>query len=486
MRFDPEETIAAIASAPGGSERGIVRVSGNRTGDVLRRLFQSDDPAASERARRAVGGNRSYRIEGAIRLQRVGRLLPAAVLFWPARSSYTRQDMAEFHTVGSPPLLAALLDGAIGAGARPAQPGEFTLRAFLSGRLDLTRAEAVLGVIDADHPDQLQTALRQLAGGISTKIHALRDQLLDLAAQLEAGLDFADEDIDLITARELTTQLQSAGEVLRELTAHMTARARTETAYRVVLKGPPNSGKSSLFNALVARFGDRDSQQTAALVSGRPGTTRDHLTASLALEGLRIALVDTAGHQRFTDAVSARAQRFQRRAVEEADLLLSCVETARCAGDRPRRESGRTLQARQLNVLTKADLAEGTSVELPTDREAIRTSVVTGEGLDELVRAIGRRLRSENPRCASDGSAGGQGHRTSAEIVGTTAARCREGLTHAAEAIRRASEAVVAELGNELVALEVRLALEELGRVVGAVYTDDILDRVFSRFCIGK
>ena len=219
-------------------------------------------------------------------LDRLARDLPATLYLWPGSSSYTREPAAELHTLGSPPLLAAMV-GQLGChGARPAEPGEFTLRAFLAGRIDLTQAEAVLGIIDARGRRDLDVALEQMAGGLARPVAALRHSLLDILARLEAGLDFVEDDIEFITTAEIEAELNQITAQVNALTAQLGTRSRLDEAVRAVLVGPPNVGKSSLFNALT---------QSGALVSNTPGTTRDYLTARLDLAGIACELIDTAG-----------------------------------------------------------------------------------------------------------------------------------------------------------------------------------------------
>ncbi len=213
--------------------------------------------------------------------------LPADLFLWPQGRSYTRQLLAEIHTFGSPPLVDEILQSLCRNGARLAQPGEFTLRAFLAGRIDLTQAEAVLGVIDAADRNQLQAALAQLAGGLARPLGQLRSDLLDLLADLEAGLDFVEDDIRFVTPDELNRRLAAAAETIDQIGAQLTGRDAATARPRVALIGYPNVGKSSLFNALVGN--------AAALVSTQAGTTRDYLSATIDACGMSIELIDTAG-----------------------------------------------------------------------------------------------------------------------------------------------------------------------------------------------
>lgn len=439
---DSSDTIAAIASPPGGSARGIVRLSGPSAWALALQGFTPDQEGVAT-PRRIVG---SYRLEN------LRPALRASVLLGRGPRTYTGQDSAEIHTMGSPPILELLLAHCLKRGARLAGPGEFTLRAFLSGRIDLTQAEAVLAVIDAHSRAQLDAALAQLAGGLAAPIATLRDRLLDVLAQLEAGLDFVDEpDVDELGRRELARSLTESAQDLARLAERLRERIRPEGHPRVVLTGPPNAGKSRLFNALLGR--------DHALVSPRAGTTRDYLSALCELEGLSALLIDTAGADEAETAMEARAQSFRREQIASADLILECV-----AADLP--PPAMTDRAR-LQVRTKCDLDLGRE----HDPDAIRTSAETGEGLDELRRAIARELRA---RDAED------------DLATTTGARSREGLFRASAALASAAETLVLNAGDELIAIDLRQAIDDLGRVIGAVVTDDVLDRIFRRFCIGK
>ncbi len=388
--------------------------------------------------------------------------LPGDLYLWPTTRSYTRQPAAEFHTLGSPPLLAAALRAVCAAGARLAQPGEFTLRAFLAGRLDLTQAEAVLGLIDARGPEEFDAALTQLAGGIGRPLHALRDSLLDLVAHLEAGLDFVEEDIQFIAAEDLRNQLQSALWQIESLVAQMSTRTETADGPRIVLVGSPNVGKSSLFNSLVGAG-------SVALVSTQPGTTRDYLTAWIDLDGIRCQLIDTAGVEVVTSAdprgaAQAAASRQQR----QADIRVLCLDSSRSLDPWEQTELARAHANQNVVVVTKCD--QPAMLDLPA--EAVSTSALGGIGFDRL------RERLRHSVCALKTPA------STSQLA--TATRCLDSLRLARESLARAVRIRSSRGGEELIAAEVRVALDALGLVVGAIYADDILDRIFSRFCIGK
>ena len=274
-----DDTIAAIASPPGGAARGIVRISGPNAAECVAKIFHPNEEQGDSPPFPCV-------IAGRIRLPELHAPLPCDAYYWSNRS-YTGQPVIEIHALGSPPLLQMLLRAICSAGARLAAPGEFTLRAFLAGRIDLSQAEAVLGVIDAADPRDLQVALGQLAGGLARPLHRLRDDLLDLLAHLEAGFDFADEELPFLDRKVLDRRLAQAEESIATILRQMASRGGPSSSTRVVLVGQPNTGKSSLFNALA--------HGQAALVSDCPGTTRDYLVAELDLGGVKCQLIDTAG-----------------------------------------------------------------------------------------------------------------------------------------------------------------------------------------------
>lgn len=445
MLPNPDDTIVALATAPGPGARAIVRLSGSSAFDVAARLFTPPPPDTSRRRRL---------IAGEVRLPGYHSGLPADLYLWPAPHTYTGQDLAELHTLSCPPLTDRLIAELLNAGARAAQPGEFTLRAFLAGKRDLTRAEAVLGVIEAGDRDELKQALAQLAGGVTRPLEGLREDLLNLLADVEAGLDFTDEDIEFVGQPDILTRLSKGLAQLTNLRRQLAERAVSGRTFRVALVGHPNAGKSSLFNALAG--GD------AALVSEQPGTTRDYLTRTLDLDGAKVELIDTAGWQEAFGTIEQQAQSLGREQAEAADLLLLCVEAGRELDAVERALLTRVAGPKVLAVTTKADLAPP-----PADRPA--TSAATGAGIVELRGLLAGRAK---------------GH--ARPPLAPSQSRCRHHVEAAIGHLRRAHSLVLQQDPAELLALELRLALDHLGEMVGAVYTDDLLDRIFSRFCIGK
>jgi tRNA modification GTPase len=431
-----DDTIVALASPPGPGARAVVRLSGPAATSIVATVF-TDLPT-----RRALA-------RGNLRLPDVHSPLPADVYVMPGPRSYTGQDCVELHTVSSPPLVELLISTLLGAGARAARPGEFTMRAFLAGKKDLTQAEAVLAVIEAGDDAELTRALGQLAGGVTQPLHGLRDDLLNLLADVEAGLDFTEEDIQFVDKTDVLLRLGRGMAQLTNLGKQLADRATSDRPFRVALVGEPNAGKSSLFNALAG--------MPAAIVSPVAGTTRDYLTRTVTLHGTNVELIDTAGRQAAATVIEERAQGLGRGQSERADLVIECVDaTARRAEVRPAPDAG------ALVVVTKLDL---TVVE--THHQT--TSVKTGHGIADL-----RRLLSDRAKAAR------------APALAPSLSRCRHHVEKALTHLRAAHHVVLFDEPAELMALELRLALDQLGEMVGAIYTDDLLDRIFSRFCIGK
>jgi len=489
VAYHEDETIVAIASPPGGAARGIVRLSGPGVLECVAGLFRAGLPENPSLDREEAEPlttdirtvNHPTAVAGCLRIAGLHSPLPAELYFWPDARSYTGQPVAELHTLGSPPLLSEVVRAACGFGARLAEPGEFTLRAFLAGRIDLTQAEAVLGVIEATDPRRLDAALEQLAGGLARPLTHLRTALLELLCHLEAGLDFPEEDVSFVTSERIAAQLADARRETAQLRQQLQSRHRAGEHVRVVLVGRPNAGKSSLFNSLT--------KGTGAIVSHHPGTTRDYLVAELDLDGVRFELIDTAGivediggpRHPATISTNETGDSFLHQAAEEiarrksaaADIRIHCLDATELRASeigRPGHSeaAARNGQGHDLLVLTKVDLIAPSDAQLL----GLSVSVVTGQGFDAL-RSLLRDavLQSQSPP---------------ERAVASTAARCWESLHRAAESLARAVDLAGAGAGDELLAVEIRLALEAIGRVAGAVSTDDVLGEIFGRFCIGK
>ncbi|MFO0935776.1 MAG: tRNA uridine-5-carboxymethylaminomethyl(34) synthesis GTPase MnmE [Gemmataceae bacterium] len=447
-----DDTIVAVSSAPGPGPRAIVRLSGPATATIVASVFHEHQSPLTTQSTRRKSGN--------LTLTGVTSRLPCDLFFWKSPRTYTGQDLAELHTISSPPLVERLVADLLAAGARSARPGEFTMRAFLAGKKDLPQAEAVLAVIDARSDADLRGALGQLAGGVSRPLDQLRDDLLNLLADVEAGLDFVEEDIQFVTASEILNRIDSALDQLNALHRQLDERSENGRLIRIALVGQPNAGKSSLFNALVGT--------SSALVSPTSGTTRDYLTQRMAWPGCEFELIDTAGWSHATDGIDVQAQRLAAEQSERADLLLWCLPTNERVpkADRQRLQSlGCDIQL----VRTKADLASQESNRSEDANTGIPVSTRTHAGMNELKQVITERVQS-----------------LSRPALAPSLSRCRHHVESASASLSRGKRIIEQHEPAELFALELRAALEQIGEMTGAIYTNDLLDRVFGRFCIGK
>lgn len=457
------ELIAAIATAPAASAIGILRLSGPGAIAAVQRVFRP-------RGTRDLGSTPDRALVYGVLLDREG--LPIdQVLATVSRAphSYTGEDTAELQCHGSPTVLALGLESLYAAGARPAAPGEFTQRAFLNGRLDLTQAEAVADLLDAESGPAVHTAAGQLGGALSRKVEAVYDSLTDLMAHFHAVLDYPDEDIDPCGILELETRLGSAEVDLTALLATYGRGRFLVTGIPCVLLGRTNAGKSSLLNALLGY--DR------AIVTPVPGTTRDTVEETVRLGGLRLRLVDTAGLRDTEDEAERQGVLRSRGAAAGAELALLVADATRAYTDED--EEALTLASaapHMIVVENKGDLpGVGTwsppqgmvPIEVPT----VRVSAKTGAGLDNLASAV-----------AALFPVGGLGE------AGAMLTNARQ-----AEAARRALESVTAALAGlragitpDAVLTDVEGALSALGELTGRSVREDVVARVFARFCVGK
>lgn len=462
MAIDLQDTITAIASPPGPADRGIVRVSGPDTQAIVQQLFASDDSEQAWKSTRLP-----HRWPGSLTLPDFCRSLPCHLLFWPTTRSYTGQIMAELHLIGSTPVLEAVTESLCQAGARLAGRGEFTLRAFLSGRIDLLQAEAVNEVIHATDHEELQTALSQLGGGITSRLLQLRADLVALIGDLEAGLDFVDEDIEFISAEEVGLRIQRAVSLVSSLAKDSAESHPAGYRRRVVLAGQPNAGKSTLFNRLAG--------EELAVITEVPGTTRDFVSTVIKRHRTEFELIDTAGLEEFRDQIEQQSQMFRQQQSATADLLIWCRSAALSESEQRADESLRRqcLRPNQncFTVITQCDRSEATLT--PSEAgDTLQISAVTGEGTQQFEQQLISILRDR-----------GQAR---SELLATSSVRCRESLRQALQALETAGAACSQQLGDELISLELRTALRQLQSILGEIYTDDLLDHIFSNFCIGK
>ena len=451
----PGDTIAAIATAPGVGATAIVRLSGSGSLQAAARVFEPATPL--------IGATKRLVLDGVVRLPALRVGIPASVYVFRAPRSYTGEDVVELHLPGAPALVEAVLAALLELEqpwVRQAAPGEMTRRAFENGRLDLAEVEAVAALIAATGEDDRRAALATLSGGLSRAVEQVRADLLDLLALVEAELDFVEEEIDLTPDESLIERLGSARAALQVLAVRTDASRGRAALPLALLVGRPGAGKSTLFNALLGA--------EAAVVTGEPGTTRDRNEHVLAGAHTRLRLADVAGLAAASTPLERRAQELVAGMIEEADLVLVVHDTP--APDAELAELLLAIEAERLVFIrSKCDLdfdAAGST----TGEAQLRTSGKTGEGIAALRELL--LVRAARP----DSGAGGR-----ALVAG---AHTQESLASALEALREAGAAIPA--GRELVAEETRAAIDALGEVLGLRVTEEVLDRIFSQFCIGK
>ncbi|MCU1224805.1 MAG: GTPase and tRNA-U34 5-formylation enzyme TrmE [Edaphobacter sp.] len=447
-----QDTIVAISTPPGHGGIGIVRLSGPSARTIAEPLLKLRHPLATAQARFAEV------------LDLTGETLDEAVVtYFAAPHSYTTEDIVEIAAHGSPVLLDHLLRQCLTAGARLAEPGEFTQRAFLSGRLDLTQAEAVHDLIEATTLHQARIAAQQLGGSLSRQITPIKQQLITLIASLEAGIDFAEDDIDTLPAAQIISQIEAIQAPLTALEQTFTYGKIVHSGFTLAIVGRPNSGKSSLFNRLVQR--DR------AIVTAAPGTTRDLVTERISFEGIPVELIDTAGLREASDEAETIGIAKSREAMAEADIVLLILDAT--ASLHPEDEATiAALTARPLIIaVNKSDLSPNTLPVKQTRHSTIKTSALTGMGLAELRAAILAHITSAAP---------------SSDTALLTNLRQHQAVSIAVAALGRARQAAINTIPHEMILLDLYESLNALDALTGSTASDAILNLIFSKFCIGK
>jgi tRNA modification GTPase len=462
MQPDPHliyqnETIVAIATPPGRGGIGIVRLSGPEATGIAEPMLRLRNPLAHAQARFA----------DLLDLDTQEKLDEAVVTFFAAPNSYTGEDVVEVAAHGSPVILETLVRQALAGGARLAAPGEFTQRAFLSGRIDLIQAEAVHDLIEAQTLYQARVAAQQLHGALSRRIKPIKEGLVALIALLEAGIDFAEDDIDVLPGSEI---LKSVGEIRAQLqpVADSFARGRiVQEGLMLAIVGRPNAGKSSLFNRIV--------QRERAIVTATPGTTRDLVTERVSLGGIPVELVDTAGMREASDEAEQIGIRKSREALADADMVLMVLDATAAPGHGELELLATLAQRRALVVVNKSDLAQPSSameealagIGLPV----VHTSALSGQGVDELKK---RMLALVGERAVET------------ESGMLTSLRQYQAVSGTLEGLAAAAAAAGQDIPHEMVLLDLYGALRHLDSLTGETTSDDILNLIFSTFCIGK
>jgi len=436
------DTIVALATGAGRAGVAVIRLSGAAAGVVLRALTARDLPKPRAATREAFCDPRT------------GLSLDDGLALWfPGPHSFTGEDVAELHIHGGPAVIAAMIDACLSQpGVRVAEPGEYTRRAFENGKLDLAEAEGLADLVDAETEGQRRQALRQRRGALSAVYEGWRGKLIEAAALIEAEIDFPDEDLPGALSKRAVPILQA---LANDMGAHLDDAHRGERirdGFRIAIIGPPNAGKSSLLNALA--------QREAAIVSEIPGTTRDVVEVRLVLAGYPVWIADTAGLREAADAIEAEGVRRALERAEEADLRIALVEIGH---DIPP-ELEAAIREGDLLVRSKAD-----RVAAHSSGDMLEVSALTGIGLRLLHTQIEERV------------AEALGHD---EAPVLTRARHRRLVEEARAALLRAIPAL--DQGPEMAAEDVRVAADQVGRLTGRIDVEDLLDEIFSSFCIGK
>jgi tRNA modification GTPase len=450
------DTIAAISTPPGRGGIGIVRLSGSQAASIATLLVRLRQPIEHGRARLADVLDEKSDSDGL-------RIDEAIVTFFAAPNSYTSEDLVEIAAHGSPVVLEMLLWRALALGARLAEPGEFTQRAFLAGKLDLTQAEAVRDLIAAQTLTQARLAASQMGGALSRRVEPLKHALVELVALLEAGIDFAEDDVEVTPQAEIARRIGELTPPLAALEASFARGRIVHDGLTLAIVGRPNAGKSSLFNRLVER--DR------AIVAATPGTTRDTVAEQISLDGIPLELVDTAGLREADEEVEQLGIARSREALADAALVVVVLDATEPLNDEECRLLAAVEGRPAVVAVNKRDLVEaGRPLPDCGGLAMLATSALTGDGIP----ALRERILS----LATGGAA--------AEPGMLTSLRHHQAIAAALAALADAAHSNSASIPHEMILLDLYRALGALDSLTGQTTSDDILNLIFSTFCIGK
>ncbi len=456
-----DDTIAAISTPLGRSGIGIVRLSGPDALSVADQVFKPANPERNPRSQETFTTCYGHVMDG-------DTVIDEAILtVMRAPNTYTTQDVAEINCHGGIVPLRRTLQLVLQHNARLADPGEFTKRAYYFGRIDLAQAEAVADIITARTEESQQAAVQQLSGRLSEEIHEFREAILDLLSQIEASIDFIDQDIEIITKDEIA---HGIGDLIADVNELLDTADRGQAlreGLKVAIVGRPNVGKSSLLNALV--------NDARAIVTEVPGTTRDVIEDTLDIQGIPVTLADTAGLRDTGNLIEAEGVERAETVMQQADVVLLVIDTAQALTDYDRHLLERLSPDQGIVVMNKEDLStavQSGEVEQLTEVPTVWVSAKEGTHLQKLEQAVASTVW--------EGKTGGSGE----TIV--TNLRHKNALQRAAEALKRAEDACAEGYSEEFVASDLREALHALGEIVGKFMPEELLDSIFSRFCIGK
>ncbi|UCF83269.1 MAG: tRNA uridine-5-carboxymethylaminomethyl(34) synthesis GTPase MnmE [Desulfobacteraceae bacterium] len=462
IRITDNDTIAAIATPIGQAGIGIVRISGPMAYKIAERIFRPKNPISRLHSHRLYLGQ----LLDPSSNETVDEVL---LSFMKAPHSYTREDIVEINSHSGYLLLSKVLQIILGQGARQAMPGEFTLRAFLNGRIDLTQAEAVIDLINAKSDRGLNLASQQIQGAFKNEIEELRQKAIDILAHAEAAIDFPEEESDIMSKEEAANRIEE--EVVKPIKAIIEEHARKRLwvdGINTVIVGRVNAGKSSLLNRLL--------NEPRAIVTEIPGTTRDIIESTITIEGLPLRLMDTAGFREVKDEVERIGVHFTEKKLAEADFLLVVIDQSRPLNRDDLNIISQSRGKNALIVINKIDLPsridEAGGHEPFSGFPIVKISALTGQGLDQLRKGVAHYLLKGDIDVTSSDAAPNLRH--------------RQALTDATQYFKRAGQKINEDAPMELVAFELKSGLDALGKIIGETTSEEILDSIFSQFCLGK
>jgi tRNA modification GTPase len=484
-----DDTIVAIATPPGRGGIGMVRIAGPEARSIASfmlclkhdlepgraifgELIEPRDRGRPVREEVSTG----LEVDSDGKVSRASRPRPhnpntrdqrideVVVTYFAKPHSYTTDDIIEISAHGSPVVLAHVVELALASGARLAEPGEFTMRAFLNGRIDLTQAEAVRDLIESQTLFQAKVAAQQLDGALSRRLQPIKQRLVELIAVLEAGIDFAEDDVSVLPAKQIIEHVAAVRMPLEQLAASFAYGKLVHEGMTLAIVGRPNVGKSSLFNRLV--------ESDRAIVTATPGTTRDLVTETVAIEGIPVKLVDTAGIRPALDEAESIGIRKSKEALADADLVLVVLDSSEIVGPEDRQLLELVAQRPAILVENKSDKISAQFLVPSSQLPRVGVSALTAEGIPELRAQILRQVGGDSERNAENGLLTNARHRG---LVRDSLA----GLDATVSAVRE-------KIPHEMILLDLYSALRPLDEITGATTTDDILNLIFSRFCIGK
>ena len=456
-----EDTIAAVATAYGEGGIGIIRISGEKSLDILRDIFEFGGETREIQSRRMTYGRIIDKENNSI----IDEVL---AVYMKGPKTYTAEDVVEINCHGSVVSLRKTLELVLRKGARMAEPGEFTKRAFLNGRLDLSQAEAVIDVVKAKTDRSFDVAISQLEGGLSLKISEIRQKLLDLLVDITVNIDYPDEDIEEITYENIGQNILLIANMIEKLLSTASTGRMIREGIRIAIVGKPNVGKSSLMNGLL--------KESRAIVTEVPGTTRDTIEEALSIRNIPVYLVDTAGIRDTSDKVEKIGIEKSKEAFNNADFVIFIIDGSRALSIEDEQIADHLEGKKSLVLINKCDLSRAVDIKdvrkLVPDADIIETSLADGSGIEEIEEFI------ENMVYGGEIS---QSHSTMVNNV-----RHIDLLARSRDSLNGARSMTAAGQALEFIEVDVRSAYESLGEITGETVSDDIINEVFARFCLGK